>query len=237
MLKIVAPLGVAAAGLNALAAYSIAQDSNSDDMAGETATHSDDSMMVEEVEYVPLASDGGLGTGVYPDETYEGAADAPIVLIEYASLTCPHCASFHENGYPALKPYIDAGQLAFVYRDFPLDGAAYRAALAARCLQGEAYFSAIDALFVNQKDWRGGGSENDLAVEISALTGQTVDEYKACVGDTTNQETLIERYNAAIDLGVDGTPRIFINGEPYQASRNWADIGDEIARLVKRLKV
>jgi protein-disulfide isomerase len=194
-------------------------------------------MMVEVAEYVPLASDGGLGTGVYDDETYQGAADAPIVLIEYASLTCPHCASFHANGYPELKQYIDDGVLAFVYRDFPLDGAAYRAALAARCLQGEAYFSAIDALFENQRDWRAGGSEEALAVEISALTGQTVDEYKACVGDQVNQERLIERYNTAIDLGVDGTPRIFINGKAYQATRNWADIGDEIARLAKRLKV
>ena len=231
MLKIVAPLGVAAVALLTLAAPSLAQESTADDSAtdGAAAEVAD--------AYVPLASDGGLGTGVYDDDTYEGAPDAPIVLIEYASLTCPHCAAFHEQGYPELKPYIDAGQLVYVYRDFPLDGAAYRAALSARCLQGEAFFGAIDALFTNQRDWRAGGSEADLAREISALTGQTEDEYKACVGDTDNQKKLIDRYNTAIDLGVDGTPRIYINGELYTPNRGWAQIGDEVARLVKKLKV
>ena len=76
-----------------------------------------------------------------------------------------------------------------------------------------------------------------LAREISALTGQTEDEYKSCVGNTENQQKLIERYNTAIDLGVDGTPRIYINGELYTPNRGWSQIGDEIARLVKKLKV
>lgn len=227
MLKIVAPLGVAIMALLALASYSSAQDSSAEDATAETAAAAD---MADA--YVPLASDGGLGTGVYPDETYQGAADARVVLIEYASLTCPHCASFHATGYPALKPYIDSGDLAYVYRDFPLDGAAYRAALSVRCLQGDAFFNAIDALYTSQTEWRSGGSEDDLAIEISALTGQTTDEYKACVSDTKNQETMIERYNTAIDLGVDGTPRIFINGKLYSPRGGWSKIGDEIGRLV-----
>ena len=231
MLKLVAPLGVAAAALLALASPSLGQESTADDTASETA------VAETSADYVMLASDGGLGTGVYDDDTYQGVSDAPIVLIEYASLTCPHCAAFHEEGYPELKEYIDAGQLAYVYRDFPLDGAAYRAALSARCLQGDAFFGALDALFTNQRDWRGGGSEDDLAREISALTGQTEDEYKACVGDTANQQKLIERYNTAMDLGVDDTPRIYINGELYTPNRGWSQIGDEIARLVKKLKV
>ena len=236
MMKMVAPLGVAAAALLALAATGHAQDSTSGE---DTAAATEETVAATDtaVDYVPLASDGGLGTGVYEDETYQGAADAPIVIIEYASLTCPHCASFHADGYPELKSYIDAGQVAFVFRDFPLDGAAFRAALAARCLAGEAYFSAIDALFESQRDWRGGGSEADLAREISALTGQTEAEYRACVGDTEHQQTLIERYNTAIDLGVDGTPRIYINGELFTPNRGWSQIGDEVERLVKKLKV
>ena len=231
MLKLVAPLGVAAAALLALASPSLGQESTADDTASETA------VAETSADYVMLASDGGLGTGVYDDDTYQGVSDAPIVLIEYASLTCPHCAAFHEEGYPELKEYIDAGQLAYVYRDFPLDGAAYRAALSARCLQGDAFFGALDALFTNQRDWRGGGSEDDLAREISALTGQTEDEYKACVGDTANQQKLIERYHSAIDLGVCGAPRVSMTGELYTPNRGWSQIGDEIARLVKKLKV
>ncbi|MBL6771718.1 MAG: DsbA family protein [Alphaproteobacteria bacterium] len=222
MLNFVARSGFALAALVTVAAASQAQDATTPE--------------AEAASYVPLASDGGLGTGVYENETYEGSPDAPIVLIEYASLTCPHCAAFHREGYPLLKPFIEAGQLAYVHRDFPLDGVAYRAALAARCLQGEAYFAAIEALYENQRDWRGGGSEDELAVEISSLTGQSVEEYKACVGDQTNQQTIIERYNTAVeDLGVDGTPRIFINGDPFTPRGGWTEIEAEIERRVSRL--
>lgn len=222
MFNFVARSGFALAAIFTVATASQAQDATTPE--------------AEAASYVPLASDGGLGTGVYENETYEGSPDAPIVLIEYASLTCPHCAAFHREGYPLLKPFIEAGQLAYVHRDFPLDGVAYRAALAARCLQGEAYFAAIDALYENQRDWRGGGSEDELAVEISSLTGQSVDEYKACVGDQTNQQTIIERYNTAVeDLGVDGTPRIFINGDPFTPRGGWTEIEAEIERRVSRL--
>ena len=222
MLNFVARSGFALAALVTVAAASQAQDATTPE--------------AEAASYVPLASDGGLGTGVYENETYEGSPDAPIVLIEYASLTCPHCAAFHREGYPLLKPFIEAGQLAYVHRDFPLDGVAYRAALAARCLQGEAYFAAIEALYENQRDWRGGGNEDELAVEISSLTGQSVEEYKACVGDQTNQQTIIERYNTAVeDLGVDGTPRIFINGDPFTPRGGWTEIEAEIERRVSRL--
>ncbi|MEC8153927.1 MAG: thioredoxin domain-containing protein [Pseudomonadota bacterium] len=222
MFNFVARSGFALAAIFTVATASQAQDATTP--------------KAEAASFVPLASDGGLGTGVYENEAYEGSPDAPIVLIEYASLTCPHCAAFHREGYPLLKPFIDAGQLAYVHRDFPLDGVAYRAALAARCLQGEAYFAAIDALYENQRDWRGGGSEDELAVEISSLTGQSVDEYKACVGDQTNQQTIIERYNTAVeDLGVDGTPRIFINGDPFTPRGGWTEIEAEIERRVSRL--
>ena len=222
MFNFVARSGFALAAIFTVATASQAQDATTPE--------------AEAASYVPLASDGGLGTGVYENETYEGSPDAPIVLIEYASLTCPHCAAFHREGYPLLKPFIEAGQLAYVHRDFPLDGVAYRAALAARCLQGEAYFAAIDALYENQRDWRGGGSEDELAVEISSLTGQSVDEYKACVGDQTNQQTIIERYNTAVeDLGVDGTPRIFINGDRFTPRGGWTEIEAEIERRVSRL--
>ncbi|CAI8422734.1 MAG: Disulfide bond formation protein D [Rhodospirillaceae bacterium] len=222
MFNFVARSGFALAAIFTVATASQAQDATTPE--------------AEAASYVPLASDGGLGTGVYENETYEGSPDAPIVLIEYASLTCPHCAAFHREGYPLLKPFIEAGQLAYVHRDFPLDGVAYRAALAARCLQGEAYFAAIEALYENQRDWRGGGSEDELAVEISSLTGQSVEEYKACVGDQTNQQTIIERYNTAVeDLGVDGTPRIFINGDPFTPRGGWTEIEAEIERRVSRL--
>ena len=222
MFNFVARSGFALAAIFTVATASQAQDATTPE--------------AEAASYVPLASDGGLGTGVYENEAYEGSPDAPIVLIEYASLTCPHCAAFHREGYPLLKPFIEAGQLAYVHRDFPLDGVAYRAALAARCLQGQAYFAAIDALYENQRDWRGGGSEDELAVEISSLTGQSVEEYKACVGDQTNQQTIIERYNTAVeDLGVDGTPRIFINGDPFTPRGGWTEIEVEIERRVSRL--
>ncbi|MCA8930696.1 MAG: DsbA family protein, partial [Alphaproteobacteria bacterium] len=83
-----------------------------------------------------------------------GDPKAPVTIVEYASLTCPHCANFHNTVYPTLKSdYIDTGKVYFVLRDFPLDRLAFAAAIAARCASSMQYFPIMDTLFDNQKDW------------------------------------------------------------------------------------
>jgi len=84
-----------------------------------------------------------------------GSAAAPVAIIEYSSLTCPHCASFHKDTLPQIRTtYIDTNKVRLVYRDYPLDQAALSAAMIARC-SGERYFAAVDLLFATQNAWAG----------------------------------------------------------------------------------
>src|SRR5258706_11399400 len=83
-----------------------------------------------------------------------GNPEAPITIIEYASLTCPHCAEFDKSVLPQIKQtYIDTGKAKLVYRDFPLDATALKASMIARCLPSDRYFAFIDALFKQQNNW------------------------------------------------------------------------------------
>ena len=83
-----------------------------------------------------------------------GQANAPVTIIEYSSLSCPHCAQFHNNVLPKLKKnYIDTGKVKLVYRDFPLGGPAYIAAMMARCAKPDRYFQFLDVLFRDQANW------------------------------------------------------------------------------------
>ncbi len=81
-----------------------------------------------------------------------GKDDAPVAIVEYASMTCPHCAMFHEKTYPELKKrYIDTGKVRFIFREFPLDPLAAGAAMLARCAPKEQYFPLIETLFQEQR--------------------------------------------------------------------------------------
>src|ERR1700687_5944958 len=83
-----------------------------------------------------------------------GSANAPVTIIEYASMTCPHCAHFHETTFPELKKkYIDTGKVRFIFREFPLDSVAATAFMVARCADKDKYFPMIEVLFQQQNTW------------------------------------------------------------------------------------
>ncbi|UZD90911.1 DsbA family protein [Cognatishimia activa] len=149
-----------------------------------------------------------------------GDANAPITMIEYASFTCPHCATFHENTYPQLKAdYIDTGKVKFVFREVYFDRYGLWASMIARCGGQERFFGLTDLLMKSQSDWARAGDPvaiADAIRKIGRLAGLQDAELQSCLQDEEYAKTLVAWYqtNAAKD-DVSGTPSFVINGTKY----------------------
>jgi protein-disulfide isomerase len=157
----------------------------------------------------------------YPDHTL-GNPDAPIVMIEYASLTCGHCRNFHENTLPDLKAnYIDTGKVYFIYRNFPIDPRALGAAMLASCVQKERYFNVLDALFERQREWATSSQPLDVLFTIISQAGLTREEFDACLSNQELQQKIqAEASRAREQFGVSSTPTLFINGRKIEGHRS-----------------
>src|SRR4051812_20633251 len=144
-----------------------------------------------------------------------GNAEAPITIIEYASLTCPHCAEFDKTVLPQLKTtYIDTGKAKLIYRDFPLDGVALKASMIARCLPSERYFAFIDALFKQQNNWASGGDPKVGLQRMARLAGMGQDTFDKCFDDKQiEDQVLAERLEGSRQFNIQGTPTLIVNGK------------------------
>jgi len=149
-----------------------------------------------------------------------GKADAPITIVEYASMTCPHCAHFDKDVLPGLKKkWIETGKAKLVLRDYPLDEVALRAAMMARCAPPERFYPLVDTLFETQeqwalaKDWRG-------ALEKTArLAGIGKKDFDACLANKAMEDQVAQsRLIGTTQLGVDSTPTFFVNGTKFQGA-------------------
>jgi protein-disulfide isomerase len=156
-----------------------------------------------------------------------GEADAPIEVIEYASFTCPHCASFHMNIYPQLKAdYIDTGKVKFVMREVYFDQFGLAAGLLARCGGDMRYFGIVDLLFEKQSEWARGDGEAVVQnlYRIGRQAGLENDQMQACLQDRELSTALVEdfRLKAGQD-DVNATPSFVINGQKF-ANSSWSDL-------------
>ena len=155
------------------------------------------------------------------DEMALGSEDAPVTIVEYASMTCSHCADFHENTFPALKEkYIDTGKVRFVLREFPLDPLAAAGFMLARCRPSDQYFTMVDLLFDKQRQWAYAQDPVTALLNIAKQAGFTQESFEECL---TNQE-LLDAVNevkdqGAKDFGVSSTPTFFINGRMLRGAR------------------
>jgi len=154
-----------------------------------------------------------MSPGPLPDQVL-GSPDAPVTIVEYASMTCGHCAAFHEKTYPELKKrYIDTGKVRFVFREFPLDPIAAAGFMLARCAGDEKYFPMVETLFHQQREWAVQKPLPPL-MAIAKQAGFTQKSFEVCLA---NQQLLgdIEkvRERAAAKFGVNSTPTFFINGK------------------------
>jgi protein-disulfide isomerase len=151
--------------------------------------------------------------GPLPEQAL-GATDAPVTIIEYASMTCPHCATFHEKTYPELKKkYIDTGKVRFIFREFPLDPVAAAGFMLARCAGEGKYFPMVETLFHQQKEWAVQRPLPPL-LAIARQAGFTQQSFEQCLA---NQKLLDDiekvRERAAKEFGVASTPTFFVNGK------------------------
>ncbi|MBB2970057.1 DsbA family protein [Mesorhizobium sp. RMAD-H1] len=146
-----------------------------------------------------------------------GNADAPVTIVEYASMTCPHCAHFAETTLPAIKQkYIDTGKVRLIFREFPFDPRAAAAFMLARCSPEDRYFPMVDVLFKQQQQWAAAADAEAPLMQIAKLAGFTQESFKACL---TNQQLLDDvnasRERGEKEFGVTSTPTFFINGKKY----------------------
>src|SRR5271169_2542480 len=160
-----------------------------------------------------LLADAKTGLSVTTDDRILGNPDAPITIVEYASLTCPHCAHFANEVLPELKKkWIDTGKAKLVLRDYPLDEPALRAAMIARCAPPDRYYAFVDTFFAAQEKWVRADYREALA-RLAKLGGMGTEEFDACLKNTELENKIVEgRLKATQELDVNSTPTFFVNG-------------------------
>jgi protein-disulfide isomerase len=157
-----------------------------------------------------------LKPGPLPDKAL-GDANAPVKIVEYMSMTCPHCANFHNNTFDKIKEkYIDSGKVYFVIREFPFDPRAAAAFMLARCAPENQYYPFVSMLFKQQQTWATAQDARAALLQMSKLAGFSQESFEACL---TNQK-LLDDVNATMqrgagEFGVNSTPTFIINGKKY----------------------
>ena len=173
-----------------------------------------------------------LKPGALPDKQL-GKDDAKVTIVEYDSMTCPHCAYFAATTFPELKTkYIDTGKARYILREFPFDPSAEAGFMLARCSKDN-YFPMVDVLFKQQANWVGVNNTKDALLQISKLAGFTQESFEACL---TDQKLLDDvrsvQKRGADEFKVDSTPTFFINGKTYKGAMSIEEISAIIDPLL-----
>jgi protein-disulfide isomerase len=180
-----------------------------------------------------------------PKETFEiaasdytlGKADAPVTLIEYASMTCSHCANFTREVYPSLKEtYIDKGHVRYVFREFPLDPVALTASVVGRCLPRDAYLPYVELMYQDFETWLGKREDLRGAIkEMARRAGMSGDEFEKCLStDADAKKVLAAQTQAVKDYCVGGTPTFLLNGKTIATGGiPWSELDEKIRTELK----
>src|SRR6266446_8740473 len=168
----------------------------------------------------PVVADAQTVLQITQDDRVLGDPAAPITIIEYASLTCPHCARFANDVLPELtREWIDTGKAKLVLRDFPLDEPALRAAMIARCAPPGRFYAFAETFFASQDKWAVTKDYREALARLAKLGGLGKDEFEACLKNTTLENRIVEqRLVASQELDVNSTPTFFINGSKFSGA-------------------
>lgn len=165
----------------------------------------------------PMLADAQTALALTKDDRILGNPDAPVTIIEYASLTCPHCAHFANDILPELKKkWIDTGKVKLVFRDFPLDEEALRAAMIARCAPPDRFYAYVDTFFAAQEKWVMARDYREALARLVRLGGMSQQTFDNCLKDSAVENKILEeRLIASKELDVNSTPTFFINGTKF----------------------
>ncbi|MFT6106265.1 MAG: protein-disulfide isomerase [Rickettsiales bacterium] len=172
-----------------------------------------------------------------------GEKNAPVLLIEYASLSCPHCAAFYKDGFSKFKEeYLDTGKAALIYRDFPLNKPAFDASLLALCQvkdkskDSKKYYNFIKALFLTQESWAFTEEFSSKLETIAKLDGISSEEFKECLQNEDLQNQILgHRLKASQNLKISSTPTFFVNGEMISGYGGYGDIKKVIEKELEKV--
>jgi protein-disulfide isomerase len=154
-----------------------------------------------------VMTDGPLG------ERSLGKANAPVTVIEYVSLTCPHCANFQKNIFPRVKmEFIDTGKIRFIVREFPIGHTSGHAAIVNRCAPEDKYFFLLNQFLTRQPEWVSQEVRPDAIYAVAKSSGMSREAFDKCLSNQTIIDGLTEVKQRGRKYGVIGTPTFFING-------------------------
>ncbi len=165
----------------------------------------------------------------------QGKADAPVTIVEYASMTCGHCAAFHREVYPTLKKdFIETGKVKFILREFPLDPIATAAFMLARSLGEDKRDAAVDLLFAQQKNWAFTETPVEGLASVVKQAGIGQAQFEATLKDTKLQHDIVAvRDRAAEKFGVNATPTFFVDGVKYAGEMKLSELDKIIGDAAK----
>lgn len=196
----------------------------------------------EEPEPVAEAADNAPGAqvdmatllqpGPLPDQAM-GEANAPVTVVEYASLSCSHCREFHDKTLPEVKSrFIDTGKVRFIFRDFPLDQFALAGAMIARCAGDEKYFPIVDAFFTQQESLLDAQDPLAWLQNFGKQVGFTQEQLEACLSNRELEDNLLTvRETASGKFGVNSTPTFFFNGKIRRGALTIEEFEKEVEAL------
>ena len=169
------------------------------------------------------------------NQIYEGKIEAKVKIITYESLTCSHCADFHENVYPDLKKeFIDTGLVKIEFRHFPLDMAALNASKISQC-RNDGKSDLLHLLFSNQKKWLKGETIEDINKNlIKLLQDENIDiDFNKCISDKNIEDYVLNnRIEGVKKFKVNATPTIIINNKKFDKTLNFKNLKKTIEKLI-----
>jgi protein-disulfide isomerase len=179
---------------------------------------------------------------IKPTDIVKGNPNAAITMVEYASMTCHHCADWQRDVFPKLDAaYIRTGKIRYIFREFPLDAAARMASALARCQKGEGFFSFVDHLFLNQERWIDLNGDKQMSqeevtqglVQMSRVAGLSEQQAKACMGDPKNLAVVDENWQEAQTLyNVQGTPTFVLGDTIHRRAWKWEELDAKLKAML-----